>query len=94
MTIWIGVSQKEPNFSDEDQLIVNQVITLAMDMPDKLGNLMRPTTVRFSHTNRSAMRRRSGFVSAPMAKKPAPAMTLVERTAVMASAPAKVVQAA
>ncbi|MFM2588477.1 hypothetical protein [Vibrio sp. TBV020] len=55
---------------------------------------MRPTTVRFSHTNRSAMRRRSGFVAAPVAKKTAPTMTLVEKTAVMASAPAKVVKAA
>ncbi|MEL7292690.1 hypothetical protein [Vibrio sinaloensis] len=55
---------------------------------------MRPTAVRFSHTNRSAMRRRSGFVAAPMAKKSAPAMTLVEQAAVMATAPAKVVQAA
>ena len=55
---------------------------------------MRPTTVRFSHTNRSAMRRRSGFVSAPVAKKLAPAMTLVEKTAVMATTPAKVIKAA
>lgn len=30
---------------------------------------MRPTTVRFSNTNRSAMRRRSGFAVAPVAKK-------------------------
>ncbi|MCW8333562.1 hypothetical protein J4N42_00135 [Vibrio sp. SCSIO 43135] len=55
---------------------------------------MRPTAVRFSHTNRSAMRRRSGFVTAPVAKKIAPAMTLVEKTALMAEAPAKVVKAA
>ncbi|WP_176287070.1 hypothetical protein [Vibrio sp. JPW-9-11-11] len=55
---------------------------------------MRPTAVRFSHTNRSAMRRRSGFVAAPTAKKSAPAMTLVEKAAVMATATTKVVQAA
>ncbi|EGA71010.1 hypothetical protein VISI1226_17170 [Vibrio sinaloensis DSM 21326] len=55
---------------------------------------MRPTAVRFSHTNRSAMRRRSGFVAAPTAKKTTPAMTLVEKTAIMASAPAKIVKAA
>ncbi|MDE1225061.1 hypothetical protein MCT03_12450 [Vibrio aestuarianus] len=40
---------------------------------------MRPTAVRCSHTNRSAMRRRSGFAAAPVAKKVAPAMTLVEK---------------
>ncbi|WP_167522347.1 hypothetical protein [Vibrio atypicus] len=55
---------------------------------------MRPTTVRFSHTNRSAMRRRSGFAAAPTAKKVAPAMTLVEKTVLMTSAPAKIVKAA
>ena len=55
---------------------------------------MRPTTVRISHTNRSAMRRRSGFVTAPAAKKPSPAMTLVEQNAIMASTPTKIVKAA
>ncbi|MEF1288240.1 hypothetical protein [Vibrio sp. M260118] len=55
---------------------------------------MRPTTVRFSHTNRSAMRRRSGFVSTPVAKRSAPAMTLVEKTALMAVTTAKVTKAA
>ncbi|MEZ8138452.1 hypothetical protein ACED34_23375, partial [Vibrio splendidus] len=44
---------------------------------------MRPTAVRFSHTNRSAMRRRSGFVAAPTAKKLAPTMTLVQKTALL-----------
>ncbi|WP_299687613.1 hypothetical protein [uncultured Vibrio sp.] len=55
---------------------------------------MRPTTVRFSHTNRSATRRRSGFAAAPMAKKPAPAITFVEKTALLASTTAKVIKAA
>ncbi len=55
---------------------------------------MRPTAVRFSHTNRSAARRRSGFATAPTAKKNAPAMTLVEKNALMASDAAKVVKAA
>ncbi|WP_367989230.1 hypothetical protein AB2S62_14850 [Vibrio sp. NTOU-M3] len=85
---------EEPPFSDEAQLIIDQAITLAMDMPDKLGNLMRPTAVRFSHTNRSAMRRRSGFATAPVAKKVAPAMTLVERDVILASTQDKVVKAA
>ncbi|MDV5045455.1 hypothetical protein [Vibrio diabolicus] len=56
---------------------------------------MRPTTVRFAHTNTSAMRRRSGFTTAPpKAKQVAPAMTLVEKTAMMSSVPAKVIKAA
>ncbi|MDN3615598.1 hypothetical protein ACFFUS_06165 [Vibrio gallaecicus] len=55
---------------------------------------MRPTAVRSSHTNRSAMRRRSGFVTAPTAKKMAPAMTLVEKAALLAPASVKVTQAA
>ncbi|WP_171052228.1 hypothetical protein [Vibrio sp. Hep-1b-8] len=55
---------------------------------------MRPTTVRFSHTNTSAMRRRSGFATAPMAKQVATTMTLVEKTALMAAASPKVVKAA
>ncbi|AEH31759.1 hypothetical protein DEB41_00775 [Vibrio anguillarum] len=55
---------------------------------------MRPTAVRFSHTNRSAMRRRSGFAAAPTAKKVAPAMTLVEKNALTASSTTNVVQAA
>ncbi|RTZ13981.1 hypothetical protein EJ063_18115 [Vibrio aquaticus] len=55
---------------------------------------MRPMTVRFSHTNRSAMRRRSGFTAAPVAKKTAPTMTLVEKSAITASVSTKVVQAA
>lgn len=55
---------------------------------------MRPTTVRFSNTNRSAMRRRSGFAVAPVARKTASAPTLVERNALTASPETKVVQAA
>ncbi|NAW54508.1 hypothetical protein CAG67_11280 [Vibrio sp. V41_P2S12T139] len=55
---------------------------------------MRPTTVRFAHTNTSAMRRSSGFTTAPKAKQVAPAMTLVEKTAMMSSVPAKVIKAA
>lgn len=55
---------------------------------------MRPTTVRFSNTNRSAMRRRSGFAVASVAKKTATAPTLVERNALTASPETKVVQAA
>lgn len=55
---------------------------------------MRPTTVRFSHTNRSAMRRRSGFTTALVAKKVVPTMTLVEETPLVVSSPAKVEKAA
>lgn len=55
---------------------------------------MRPTTVRFASTNRGAARRRSGFVTAPVAKKTTPAMTLVEKTALMASAQPKAIKAA
>ncbi len=55
---------------------------------------MRPTTVRFSHTNRSAARRRSGFANPTTAKKIAPSMTLVEKTALLTSKDAKVVKAA
>ncbi|MGC9423106.1 MULTISPECIES: hypothetical protein [Vibrio] len=54
---------------------------------------MRPTTVRFSHTNRSAMRRRSGFTTALIAKKIA-TTTLVEKNAFIASPETKVVKAA
>ncbi|USD94635.1 hypothetical protein CTT30_00235 [Vibrio coralliilyticus] len=55
---------------------------------------MRPTAVRCtSHTNR-AMRRRSGFVTTPATKKLAPGMTLVEKTTLMSSTPAKVTKAA
>ncbi|AXY02257.1 MULTISPECIES: hypothetical protein [Vibrio] len=55
---------------------------------------MRPTTVRFAQTNRSAMRRRSGFTSAFKAKQVAPTMTLVEKTAIVPSVPNKVIKAA
>ncbi len=55
---------------------------------------MRPTTVRFAHTNSSAMRRRSGFAAALTAKKVAPAMTMVEKNAVTSKAPSKVIKAA
>ncbi|WP_175443251.1 hypothetical protein [Vibrio sonorensis] len=55
---------------------------------------MRPTAVRFSHTNRSAARRRSGFVTTPSTKKVAPAMTLVERNARSAASVNHVVKAA
>ena len=40
---------------------------------------MRPTTVRFAHTNRSATRRRSGFATAPKTNKVTPSVTLVEK---------------
>jgi hypothetical protein len=40
------------------------------------------------------MRRRSGFVAAPMAKKLAPTMTLVEKTTLLAPTPTKVIKAA
>ncbi|WP_260261637.1 hypothetical protein [Vibrio intestinalis] len=55
---------------------------------------MRPTAVRFSHTNRSAMRRRSGFAAAPVAKKIAPSMTLVEKEAILVTNPTKQIKAA
>ncbi|QPK05545.1 hypothetical protein [Vibrio kanaloae] len=55
---------------------------------------MRPTAVRFSQTNRSAMRRRSGFAAAPTAKKMAPTITLVEKTALLAPTTTKVIKAA
>ena len=54
---------------------------------------MRPTVVRCSHTNR-AMRRRSGFVKTPATHNLEPGMTLVEKTALMTSTPAKVTKAA
>lgn len=54
---------------------------------------MRPTPVRFAHTSRSA-RRRSGFTTAPVAKNVTPAMTLVEKTALLMSAQPKVIKAA
>jgi hypothetical protein len=40
------------------------------------------------------MRRRSGFAAAPMAKKLAPTMTLVEKTALLAPTATKVIKAA
>ncbi|WP_413285525.1 hypothetical protein [Vibrio sp. MA40-2] len=40
---------------------------------------MRPTSVRFSRTTRSVSLRRCGIVSAPVAKSPKPAKTLVEK---------------
>ncbi|WP_407531654.1 hypothetical protein [Vibrio parahaemolyticus] len=55
---------------------------------------MRPTTVRFAHTNTSATRRRSGFTTASKAKQVAPAMTLVEKTAIVSSVTTKVIKAA
>ncbi|WP_086027082.1 hypothetical protein [Vibrio ichthyoenteri] len=55
---------------------------------------MRPTTVRFSHTNRSAMRRRSGFAAAPVAKKLSPSMTLVEKNTILAPTPTEHIKAA
>ncbi|MGL6262218.1 hypothetical protein [Vibrio sp. WXL103] len=55
---------------------------------------MRPTTVRSSHSYRSAARRRSGFTSAPVAKKTAPSMSLVEQQARLAPTSAKQVKAA
>ncbi len=54
---------------------------------------MRPTPVRYSHSNRGASRRRSNFVSPPTAKKAAP-MTLLEKSVLMTSTPTKVVKAA
>ena len=65
-----------------------------MELPDLLGKTMRPTPVRFSYSNRGASRRRSGFVSAPVAKKVVPSMTLVEQSVRMAPAPTRVVKAA
>ncbi|MFB9137426.1 hypothetical protein M1D72_21525 [Vibrio sp. AK197] len=55
---------------------------------------MRPTSVRFSNTNRSAMRRRSGFAASPVANKSATHATLAEQKAIEAATPKKVVQAA
>ncbi|MDE1515752.1 MULTISPECIES: hypothetical protein [Vibrio] len=55
---------------------------------------MRPTTVRFSNTNRSAMRRRSGFAMAPVGKKTATAPTLVERKVLTTFPETKIGQAA
>ncbi len=55
---------------------------------------MRPTAVRFAHTNSSAMRRRSGFATAFKAKQVAPAMTMVEKNAVTSKAPSRVIKAA
>ncbi|CAM3135439.1 hypothetical protein QTO01_13585 [Vibrio mytili] len=56
---------------------------------------MRPTTVRFAHTNSSAMRRRSGFTQAPKAQqRSTPAMTLVDKLAMTSKASTKVIKAA
>ncbi|MGF1911444.1 hypothetical protein L4C38_18630 [Vibrio kasasachensis] len=55
---------------------------------------MRPTTVRFSHTNRSATRRRSGFTTALAAPKIAPTMTLVEKNAILVTTPREEIKAA
>ncbi|GAB2640516.1 hypothetical protein [Vibrio panuliri] len=55
---------------------------------------MRPTTVRFSHTNRSAMRRRSGFTKAYVAPKLTPAMTLVEKKTILVTTPSEEIKAA
>ncbi|CAH0524255.1 hypothetical protein [Vibrio hippocampi] len=55
---------------------------------------MRPTTVRFSHTNRSAMRRRSGFAAAFVAKKTATPISLVEKEAALAPVTTQIVRVA
>ena len=55
---------------------------------------MRPTSVRFAHTNRSATRRRSGFAAAAKAKQVAPTITLVEKNALVQNLSNKVTQAA
>ncbi|WP_167521311.1 MULTISPECIES: hypothetical protein [Vibrio] len=55
---------------------------------------MRPTTVRFSHTNRSAMRRRSGFTKAFVAPKLTPTMTLVEKQTILVATPNEEIKAA
>ncbi|WP_164684255.1 hypothetical protein [Vibrio maerlii] len=55
---------------------------------------MRPMTVRFSHSNRGASRRRSNFVAAPVKKQAAPTMTLVEKAALSKPSSAQVVKAA
>jgi len=78
----------------EIHLINSQAINLAKDMPDCQVTLMRPASVRFSRTNRSASYHRSGSTSAPTASKPAPATTLVKRVAMAKNAEQKVTQAA
>ncbi|MGC9403926.1 hypothetical protein [Vibrio genomosp. F10] len=55
---------------------------------------MRPTPVRFAHSNRSASRRRSGFATAPTARQATPVMTLAEKTARTVSDPTKETKAA
>lgn len=55
---------------------------------------MRPTTVRFSHTNRSATRRRSGFTTARTAPKLAPTITLVEKNTLLVATPREEIKAA
>ncbi|WP_167325140.1 hypothetical protein [Vibrio sagamiensis] len=55
---------------------------------------MRPTSVRFAHTNRSATRRRSGFTVAAKVKQVAPTITLVEKNTLVPSLSHKVTQAA
>ncbi|MCZ8487725.1 hypothetical protein O9992_09050 [Vibrio lentus] len=52
-----------------------------------------PTAVSGSRTNRSAMRRRNWLVAAPTAKKLAPTMTLVQKTALLAPTAIKVIKA-
>lgn len=55
---------------------------------------MRPMTVRFSHTHRSASHRRSNFVATPVNKKTASTMSLVEKKARQASTSSDIVIAA
>ncbi|WP_171754949.1 hypothetical protein [Vibrio sp. MACH09] len=55
---------------------------------------MRPTSVRFSRTNRSASYHRCGSASAPVTQKPAPTTSLVKRAALAKNAEAKVTHAA
>ncbi|WP_198591678.1 hypothetical protein [Vibrio sp. 10N.286.49.B3] len=55
---------------------------------------MRPTTVRFSYSNRGASRRRSSFVAAPVAKNATPVMTKTEKELRLTTTPNKEVQAA
>nr|WP_216613493.1 hypothetical protein [Vibrio sp. 99-8-1] len=59
-----------------------------------LGKVVRPTSVRFSRTNRSASYHRCGSASAPVTQKPAPTTSLVKRAALAKNAEAKVTHAA
>ncbi len=72
----------------------DQAINLAKEVPDGIGILMRPSSVRFSRTTRSVSLSRSKGISAPVAKSPLTAKTLVEQRAIGKRSEQQITQAA